>query len=57
MKNNTILFPYRVRKRQECPECPVCFNCQLSTDTCANGGRCDVSGACVCPAGWGKEIR
>lgn len=46
------MFPHS--KRQECPECPVCFNCQLPTNTCANGGQCDPSGACVCPAGWGE---
>lgn len=48
------MFPHS--KRQECPECPVCFNCQLPTNTCANGGQCDPSGACVCPAGWGKLL-
>lgn len=46
-------FPH-LNKRQECPECPVCFNCQLPTNNCANGGVCDPSGACLCPAGWGN---
>ncbi|GAA5809512.1 hypothetical protein MFLAVUS_002921 [Mucor flavus] len=45
------MFPHL--KRQECPECPVCFNCQFPTNTCTNGGQCDASGACVCPVGWG----
>lgn len=49
------LFPhFNKRQQQECPECPVCFNCQLPTNTCANGGACDPSGACICPIGWGK---
>ncbi|KAI8880915.1 hypothetical protein K501DRAFT_286647 [Backusella circina FSU 941] len=39
-------------KRQQ-QECPVCFNCHAPTDTCVNGGLCDASGACECPAGWG----
>ncbi|KAI9478274.1 MAG: hypothetical protein EXX96DRAFT_570236 [Benjaminiella poitrasii] len=55
MRNNTSvksLFPH-YRKRQECPECPICFNCQLPTDNCVNGGTCDPSGACLCPLGWG----
>lgn len=34
-------------------ECPPCFNCQLSTDKCTNGGLCDPSGVCQCISGWG----
>ncbi|KAI8990981.1 hypothetical protein BDF20DRAFT_811457 [Mycotypha africana] len=45
-------FPHS-NKRQECPECPVCFNCQLPTDACVNGGSCEPSGLCTCPIGWG----
>lgn len=48
------MFPHL--KREECPECPVCFNCQLPTNSCTNGGQCDVSGACICPTGWGTFI-
>ncbi|KAI9311577.1 hypothetical protein BX666DRAFT_1996467 [Dichotomocladium elegans] len=39
-------------RRQEHQECPPCFNCQLPTDSCTNGGSCDLSGACHCLAGW-----
>lgn len=45
----------QLAKRQS-PECPVCFNCQLPTDSCTNGGNCNQSGACECPVGWGKGI-
>jgi hypothetical protein len=55
MKSNTKhLFPHYTKRQQECPECPVCFNCQLPNSFCANGGKCDPSGACVCQPGWGK---
>jgi hypothetical protein len=51
-----FMFPHL--KRQDLPnqECPVCFNCQLPTNNCVNGGRCDPSGACHCPVGWGKPF-
>ncbi|KAI8060331.1 hypothetical protein BC940DRAFT_350622 [Gongronella butleri] len=46
---------YRPSKRQAPPEtCPPCFNCQLPTNLCTNGGSCDASGVCSCPTGWGS---
>lgn len=41
--------------KRQCPECPPCFNCQLPTDSCVNGGACAPSGACECFSGWGKH--
>ncbi|KAI8098616.1 uncharacterized protein BX664DRAFT_271326 [Halteromyces radiatus] len=43
---------FLVEKRQQ-PTCPPCFNCQLQSNPCTNGGSCDPSGICSCPAGWG----
>lgn len=43
--------------QQDCPACPPCFNCHLPQNQCLNGGSCDDSGLCVCPAGWGKSLR
>ncbi|CEJ00122.1 hypothetical protein RMCBS344292_14188 [Rhizopus microsporus] len=47
------MFPHLKRQDQQCPECPVCFNCQLPTNNCVNGGTCNTSGICHCPVGWG----
>ncbi|CAO3693920.1 unnamed protein product [Umbelopsis ramanniana] len=41
--------------QQDCPVCPPCFNCHLPQDQCVNGGSCDDSGLCSCPAGWGSQ--
>ncbi|KAI9284862.1 hypothetical protein BC943DRAFT_52968 [Umbelopsis sp. AD052] len=41
--------------QQDCPVCPPCFNCHLPQDQCANGGSCEDSGLCSCPAGWGSQ--
>ncbi|KAI8996798.1 hypothetical protein BDB01DRAFT_768528 [Pilobolus umbonatus] len=46
------MFPH-FKRQENCPECPVCFNCQLDNNRCNNGGECGASGICSCPIGWG----